>query len=100
MPDSSTKKLLKVELQPLGRRTEIKPGRTLLEEAHIGPEELDEFIIAGAFGTYIHVESAIHTKMFPDLPLNRFHQIGNGAGEGAKQLLISAQAWKRCGFRC
>ncbi len=66
--------------------------KILLEEAHIGPEELDEFIIAGAFGTYIHVENAIHTKLFPDLPLNRFSQIGNGAGEGAKQLLISAQA--------
>jgi uncharacterized 2Fe-2S/4Fe-4S cluster protein (DUF4445 family) len=27
--------------------------------------------------------------MFPDLPLERFHQVGNAAGIGARQSLIS-----------
>lgn len=61
----------------------------LLERAEIEPNELDQFIIAGAFGTYIDVEGAIRLKMFPPLPLERFHQVGNAAGAGARQMLVS-----------
>jgi uncharacterized 2Fe-2S/4Fe-4S cluster protein (DUF4445 family) len=53
---------------------------------------LDEFIVAGAFGTYIDVASAIGVRMFPPLPLERFRQVGNAAGAGARKMLISAQA--------
>jgi uncharacterized 2Fe-2S/4Fe-4S cluster protein (DUF4445 family) len=28
--------------------------------------------------------------MFPNLPLERFHQVGNAAGSGARQMLVSA----------
>jgi uncharacterized 2Fe-2S/4Fe-4S cluster protein (DUF4445 family) len=61
----------------------------LLLEAGIGAEEVQDFIIAGAFGTYISIPSAICVGMFPDLPLGRFRQVGNAAGMGAKQALIS-----------
>ena len=27
--------------------------------------------------------------MFPPLPLDRFHQVGNAAGAGARQMLVS-----------
>jgi uncharacterized 2Fe-2S/4Fe-4S cluster protein (DUF4445 family) len=54
-----------------------------------GEEKLDEVIVAGAFGTYLNVESAVRVGMFPRLPLDRFHQVGNAAGAGARQLLIS-----------
>ena len=47
--------------------------------------------IAGAFGTYIQVPSAVQIGMFPELPIQRFHQVGNAAGIGAKQALISAE---------
>jgi uncharacterized 2Fe-2S/4Fe-4S cluster protein (DUF4445 family) len=55
----------------------------------VGAEEADEFIIAGAFGTYISVEAAIAIGMSRDIPLNRFRQVGNVAGIGAKQALLS-----------
>jgi uncharacterized 2Fe-2S/4Fe-4S cluster protein (DUF4445 family) len=55
---------------------------------------VEEFIVAGAFGTYIDVASAITVRMFPPLPLERFRQVGNAAGAGAKQMLISGKA--RC----
>jgi uncharacterized 2Fe-2S/4Fe-4S cluster protein (DUF4445 family) len=61
----------------------------LLLEAGIGAEEIEDFIVAGAFGTYISIPSAIRVGMFPDLPLERFRQVGNAAGMGAKQALIS-----------
>ena len=61
----------------------------LLKEAGVTAEEVEDFIIAGAFGTYISIPSAIRVGMFPDLPLDRFRQVGNAAGMGAKQALIS-----------
>ncbi|MGD2253847.1 MAG: ASKHA domain-containing protein [Anaerolineales bacterium] len=64
---------------------------TLLAEAGVSHEELDEFIVAGAFGTYLNLRSAIRIGMFPDLPLERFRQVGNAAGAGAVQMLISKQ---------
>ncbi len=70
----------------------IRTGiEVLLETAGIKAEEIEEFIIAGAFGTYINVPSAIRIGMFPDLPLERFRQVGNAAGAGARQMLLSKQ---------
>ena len=61
----------------------------LLENAVVTAADIDEFIIAGAFGTYISVEAAVEIGMFPDIPLKRFRQVGNAAGIGAKQVLMS-----------
>jgi uncharacterized 2Fe-2S/4Fe-4S cluster protein (DUF4445 family) len=63
----------------------------LLEVAGIPAEAIEDFIIAGAFGTYINIPSAIHIGMFPPLPLNKFKQVGNAAGAGARQMLLSSQ---------
>ena len=63
----------------------------LLEEAGIEPGDLDAFIVAGAFGTYLDVNSAVTIGMFPDLPRDRFQQVGNAAGTGARQMLVSAE---------
>jgi uncharacterized 2Fe-2S/4Fe-4S cluster protein (DUF4445 family) len=61
----------------------------LLERNGITADEIDQVIIAGAFGTYIDVSSAIAIGMLPRLPLDLFHQVGNAAGTGARLALIS-----------
>ena len=48
-------------------------------------------IIAGAFGTYIDVSSAITIGMLPPVPLERFRQVGNAAGTGARMALLSTR---------
>ena len=63
----------------------------LLQEAGATYEDIEEFIIAGAFGTYLDVKAGIRTGMFPPLPLLRFSQVGNAAGAGARQMLISTE---------
>ena len=63
----------------------------LLEVNALVPNHIDQVIIAGAFGSYIDVASAIAIGMLPDLPLERFRQVGNAAGMGAKLALISRQ---------
>ena len=61
----------------------------LLLEAGITQSEIDHFILAGAFGTYLDIPHSINIGMFPDIPVERFSQIGNAAGVGACQLLLS-----------
>jgi uncharacterized 2Fe-2S/4Fe-4S cluster protein (DUF4445 family) len=63
----------------------------LLMEAGIPALRVDQWIIAGAFGTYLDLKSAIRTGMFPAVPLESFRQVGNAAGMGAKKMLLSRQ---------
>ncbi len=63
----------------------------LLQEYGINEEEIEKVVIAGAFGTRINVENAIKIGLFPSIPLNRFTQVGNAAGVGAKLALISKE---------
>ena len=55
----------------------------------IAEDDIEQVIIAGAFGTYINVESATTIGMLPSLPLERFTQVGNAAGTGARLALVS-----------
>lgn len=61
----------------------------LMQEAGITVGGLDRVVIAGAFGSYIDVENALRVGMFPPLPSDRFEQVGNAAGVGARLVLIS-----------
>lgn len=75
-----------IQLAKAAVRTGIQ---VLLDSAGCVEEEVEQIIIAGAFGTYIDVSSAITIGMLPSLPLNRFKQVGNAAGAGARMALIS-----------
>ena len=72
--------------QPCGPGVEI-----LLIEAGLKASAIDQFIVAGAFGTYLYLPNAVRIGMFPDLPLERFHQVGNAAGIGARDMLLSVE---------
>jgi len=63
----------------------------LMARAGIREESVDEVIVAGAFGSYIDLSSARRIGMLPDLPASRFRQVGNAAGAGARQLVVSAE---------
>lgn len=63
----------------------------LLDEAGLSAEDVDKIVIAGAFGTYVDVDSAVTVGMVPPLPLSRFVQVGNAAAIGARLALISTE---------
>ena len=68
----------------------IRTGiQVLLETNGCAEEEITQVIIAGAFGSYIDIASAVTIGMLPLLPLSCFQQVGNAAGMGAKLALIS-----------
>jgi uncharacterized 2Fe-2S/4Fe-4S cluster protein (DUF4445 family) len=74
----------------------IRTGiQVLLEVNGYADGEIDQVIIAGAFGSYIDVTSAMTLGMLPSLPLSRFRQVGNAAGMGAKLAVLSLSQRKQ-----
>ncbi len=79
------------------RRGAIRTGiEILLIEAGKTYEDIDEFVVAGAFGTYLDLKAAIEIGMFPDIPESRFVQVGNAAGTGAQMMLLSDKKRAEC----
>ncbi len=77
----------------------IRAGlEVLLQHAALTYKDIDEFIIAGAFGTYLDIDNAVRVGMFPPLPRLCFKQVGNAAGIGAKILLLSETQRKKADF--
>lgn len=71
----------------------IRAGiEVLLDETGLEPDQIARVVVAGAFGTYLDINSALAVGMFPPLPRERFDQVGNAAGIGAKLALLS----RRC----
>lgn len=82
-----------VQLAKSAIRTGVK---LLCAEAGLDESQIDRFVIAGAFGAYIRVESARAIGLLPPLPLapdgtSRFEQVGNAAGLGVQQMLSSRE---------
>jgi uncharacterized 2Fe-2S/4Fe-4S cluster protein (DUF4445 family) len=61
----------------------------LMDYLEVKPGEIDEVLIAGAFGSYMNPENAMHIGMLPEIPFNRVRAVGNAAGSGARKMLIS-----------
>ncbi len=64
---------------------------TLLAENGLTVDDLDEFLVAGAFGNHLEVESSIAIGLYPDIPRDRIRLIGNAAGAGAAMALLSLE---------
>jgi uncharacterized 2Fe-2S/4Fe-4S cluster protein (DUF4445 family) len=57
--------------------------------------DVQDFIIAGAFGQYINIEKAIQIGLLPDMPWERFKFLGNTSVLGAYMALLSPNARKQ-----
>ncbi len=66
----------------------------LLEKAGVRARDLRRIVLAGAFGSYLDINSAVAIGMFPALAMDRYRQLGNAAGTGARVALASATARK------
>jgi uncharacterized 2Fe-2S/4Fe-4S cluster protein (DUF4445 family) len=70
----------------------IRAGISLmLNHMHIKPDQLEKIVLAGAFGTYLNINSAKAIGLVPSVEHAEIIQIGNAAGIGAKQVLISSK---------
>ncbi len=68
--------------------------RTLANSVGITCSEIEQVIIAGAFGSNIDIENSITIGLLPDIPRDRFMFIGNGSLLGARLTSFSTDILK------
>ncbi|HEX3031483.1 MAG TPA: ASKHA domain-containing protein [Bacillota bacterium] len=56
--------------------------------------EVEEVLLAGAFGNFLGIEQALQIGLLPPWAQGKVRAIGNAAGEGAKMALLSADKRK------
>ena len=67
----------------------------LAKHMNIKFSQVQKIFVAGGFGTYIDVESAIDIGLLPDLDKSRFIFVGNSSLAGARAILLSYEAMKK-----
>lgn len=55
----------------------------------VADAEITELMLAGAFGNYIDIASAVRIRLLPELPLEKITYVGNAAALGAQMALLS-----------
>jgi uncharacterized 2Fe-2S/4Fe-4S cluster protein (DUF4445 family) len=63
--------------------------RMLQHVLGIGDDALTELMLAGGFGNYLSIRSAVRIGLIPDLDAGRIRYVGNAAALGAQLALVS-----------
>jgi uncharacterized 2Fe-2S/4Fe-4S cluster protein (DUF4445 family) len=69
--------------------------RMLLDSLGLTMDDISRIYLAGGFGNYLNVESAITIGMLPDIEPSKVTFAGNTSVEGAEIALLSRQAYQK-----
>ena len=69
--------------------------RTMLTSLDFDVSMIDDVYVAGGIGSGINMQNAVTIGMFPDIPIEKFHYIGNSSLTGAYLMLLSTPAEKK-----
>jgi uncharacterized 2Fe-2S/4Fe-4S cluster protein (DUF4445 family) len=67
----------------------------MLEQVGLGFGDIANISIAGGFGRFLDIEKAIIIGLIPDLPVEKYHYIGNSSLMGAYLVLVSREFKQR-----
>jgi uncharacterized 2Fe-2S/4Fe-4S cluster protein (DUF4445 family) len=67
-------------------------AETLLESLGLSAGDVEQIMVAGAFGNFLDAESAVTIGLLPDVPLERIRFVGNTAVAGANLALLGREA--------
>jgi len=67
----------------------------LAQKMALSLEDIQRFYVAGGFGNYLDIESAIWCGLLPDVPRKKVSFIGNSSLIGARLALLSYPAYKK-----
>ena len=69
--------------------------RTMLGTLDFDISMIEQVFVAGGIGSGINMQNAVNIGMFPDIPLENYHYIGNSSLCGAYAMLLSTQAERK-----
>lgn len=67
---------------------------TLLESMGMNVNDIEQLYLAGGFGNYLDIRSAITIGMLPDVSVSKVQFVGNTSVTGAKMSLFSKDAYE------
>ena len=68
---------------------------TMLRSLGFDASCIEHVYVAGGIGSGINMKNAVTIGMFPDIPLENFHYIGNSSQTGAYAMLVSDEARRK-----
>ncbi|WP_456384738.1 ASKHA domain-containing protein [Desulfolithobacter sp.] len=63
--------------------------KTLLQEVGLGVADLEQVILAGAFGSFIDIDSAMTVGLLPEIDMDKVVYVGNGSLMGCRMSALS-----------
>lgn len=69
--------------------------RTMLSYCDFDISMIENVYVAGGIGSGINMENAINIGMFPDVPIEMYHYIGNSSLAGAYAMLYSTESERK-----
>lgn len=69
--------------------------RTMLKSLDFDISMIEQVYVAGGIGSGINMQNAIRIGMFPDIPIECYHYIGNSSLSGAYAMLLSTKAERK-----
>ena len=69
----------------------------LQKKIGVTDDQIDQILLAGAFGNYIDRKSAVRIGLLPAVDMDKVHFVGNAAATGSQMVLINNDCRKRAG---
>ena len=68
----------------------VRAGITILgQKMDVTNSDIQRILLAGAFGSFMDAADALAADLLPDIPIERIESVGNAAGVGALEMLLS-----------
>ena len=64
------------------------------KKSGLADSDIQNILLAGAFGNYINKKSALRIGLLPCVPNERVHFVGNAASSGAQMILLNCASRK------
>jgi uncharacterized 2Fe-2S/4Fe-4S cluster protein (DUF4445 family) len=69
-------------------------SRTIMRQLNLTFEDLEEILVAGAFGNFLNIENAVLIGLLPDIPAGKIRFVGNTCIAGAKLACLSREKFR------
>ena len=69
--------------------------RTMINSLDFDVSMIENVYVAGGIGSGINMQNAVNIGMFPDIPLEKFHYVGNSSLAGAYAMLLSTESERK-----
>lgn len=69
-------------------------SRILMRQLSLSFDDIEEIMVAGAFGNYLNIENAVLIGLLPDVPATKMRFVGNTCIAGAKLACLSKETYR------